>query len=70
MKTVCTHIWMLDPPEGPTSPGVCKLCSKTEVFPNALPEAEWGGHLGGRVSTNQQGGRESTPAAELAGAIH
>lgn len=34
----CTHHWLFDPPEGPTSRGVCKLCgSETEAY-NDIPD--------------------------------
>ena len=70
MIYTCTHIWLLDPPGGPTSQGVCKLCAKSETFPNALPETVLGSHAGDRVRTNRRRGRESTSEGELARVMH
>lgn len=33
----CTHHWMIDPPDGPYSKGVCKYCKEKRIFPNACP---------------------------------
>jgi hypothetical protein len=30
----CPHHWLIDPPQGPTSMGVCKLCGATREFDN------------------------------------
>ena len=32
----CVHHWLIDPPEGPVSKGVCKLCGEVKEFPNDL----------------------------------
>lgn len=34
----CVHHWVIDPPNGPTSVGVCKNCGEEREFPNAEPE--------------------------------
>ena len=33
----CTHVWQIDPPNGPTSEGMCRLCGETRRFNNYLP---------------------------------
>jgi len=31
----CRHYWVVEPPAGETSGGVCKLCGVTRSFPNS-----------------------------------
>ena len=35
------HHWMIEPPDGPQSEGVCKHCSQTMVFRNSEPPADF-----------------------------
>ncbi|MDD5093915.1 MAG: hypothetical protein PHV74_05985 [Dehalococcoidia bacterium] len=38
----CIHHWVIDPPSGPTSKGLCKRCGEEKDFPNLLPsDKEW-----------------------------
>ncbi|MBI2327485.1 hypothetical protein HYU92_04150 [Candidatus Curtissbacteria bacterium] len=32
----CQHYWLIEPPQGPTSPGVCKHCGDSKTFLNNL----------------------------------
>jgi hypothetical protein len=32
----CSHHWLIEPPKGPTSMGVCKLCGARKEFDNQL----------------------------------
>lgn len=32
--TQCPHYWIIEPPKGPTSKGVCKLCGASKEFNN------------------------------------
>lgn len=34
----CEHYWVIERPNGPTSKGVCRLCSEERAFPNFLPD--------------------------------
>ena len=34
----CVHYWIIEPPEGATSTGICKLCGAKEVFLNVIPQ--------------------------------
>jgi hypothetical protein len=36
---VCRHYWVVDSPNGPTSRGVCKLCSAEKDFWNSEPDS-------------------------------
>jgi hypothetical protein len=36
-EATCRHHWLIEPPNGPTSIGVCKLCGATREFDNQLP---------------------------------
>lgn len=37
----CTHFWMIDKPNGPTSQGRCTLCGETSEFKNSMPGSGW-----------------------------
>ena len=37
----CKHHWVIDSPDGPTSRGVCKLCSCVNEFSNSVPQMSW-----------------------------
>ena len=34
----CIHHWLIDPPDGPTSLGICKYCADVREFPNSLDD--------------------------------
>lgn len=38
VATQCRHYWLLEPPSGPTSRAVCKLCGATREFSNATDD--------------------------------
>jgi hypothetical protein len=56
-EMTCTHVWLLDPPDGPTSVGVCKLCGDARDFPNALPEDLWSTGVGAEARGRHQSRR-------------
>lgn len=37
-KSMCRHHWMIEPPDGPLSKGVCKLCGEVRMFNNILED--------------------------------
>ncbi|MBI4200560.1 MAG: hypothetical protein HY535_08840 [Chloroflexi bacterium] len=37
----CRHHWLIEPPQGPTSPGVCLLCGARREFKNYLENVGW-----------------------------
>ena len=37
-KEVCRHHWLIDPANGPTSRGVCKICGEVKMFDNILAD--------------------------------
>ena len=37
-KGICKHHWLIEPPNGPTSNGVCKLCGEVKMFDNILSD--------------------------------
>lgn len=37
-QKVCTHYWIIEPPLGPVSEGVCKICGAKQIFPNSIEE--------------------------------
>ena len=39
---VCQHHWLIQAADGPTSPGVCRLCGETKDFKNYVETATWG----------------------------
>lgn len=36
----CVHFWVLESPNGPTSPGVCQRCGATGSFSNWIDTTE------------------------------
>ena len=34
----CQHYWVIERPNGPTSRGVCRLCSEERDFPNFIED--------------------------------
>ena len=39
----CQHHWLIDPPNGPTATGTCRLCGETREFPNSHDYDTWQG---------------------------
>lgn len=37
----CSHYWIIDSPNGPTSVGRCKYCGAVKEFNNYLPYSSW-----------------------------
>jgi hypothetical protein len=37
----CSHYWIIDSPNGPTSVGRCKYCGAVKEFDNYLPYSSW-----------------------------
>jgi hypothetical protein len=37
-RGTCRHHWLIEPPNGPTSKGVCKLCGEVKFFDNILAD--------------------------------
>lgn len=37
----CVHHWIIAPPEGPTSTGVCKKCGAVKEFENHIGFSNW-----------------------------
>ncbi len=59
---ICRHHWVIEPPNGATSRGHCKLCGVDKVFRNSSEEFSWdsdhfnlGGRRGSRVEEKVQG---------------
>lgn len=44
-KPKCTHYWVIESPQGPTSRGVCKLCGAVSEFSNYVPYPTWEGRV-------------------------
>ncbi len=38
----CQHHWVIQAADGPTSPGVCRLCGERREFKNYVESATWG----------------------------
>ncbi len=39
---VCQHHWLIQAADGPTSPGVCRVCGEARDFRNYVETASWG----------------------------
>jgi hypothetical protein len=37
----CTHHWLIESPQGPTSMGICKLCGSQKEFRNSGSDFLW-----------------------------
>lgn len=37
----CVHFWLIEPPNGPTSYGVCKECGMRQEFRNSIETSSW-----------------------------
>ena len=40
-KGHCAHYWIIDPPDGPVSRGVCKICGDEKEFNNYAFYPRW-----------------------------
>ena len=38
----CSHHWVIQDGDGPTSAGVCRLCGELKQFKNYLEKSHWG----------------------------
>ncbi len=38
IRAACKHHWLIEPPNGPISKGVCKLCGEVKLFDNILAD--------------------------------
>ncbi len=41
----CVHFWLIEPPNGPTSYGACRVCGIRQEFRNSVETSSW--HKGG-----------------------
>ena len=59
----CVHHWIIAPPEGPTSTGVCKKCGAVKEFENHVGFSNWDNEmatlrrLGLRSAMKARGGK-------------
>lgn len=37
-QKVCVHHWIIAPPLGPESEGICKICGERRMFQNSIEE--------------------------------
>ena len=40
-QTQCRHHWIIEPPQGATSWGQCKICGACKEFPNSAGDSLW-----------------------------
>ena len=60
-KGTCKHHWVIGPPEGPTSTGVCRLCGAKKEFENSYKAAVASAHDAAK-DTVSGGKKMTTPA--------
>ena len=41
LRSQCSHHWVIESPDGPTSVGRCKYCGAVKEFSNYLPYSSW-----------------------------
>ena len=56
---VCRHHWLIQAADGPTSPGICRICGEARDFKNYVETASWG-------DTRLVNRPEPVPAAAMA----
>ena len=39
--SICVHQWRIEPPNGPTSYGVCGVCGESREFKNSYEISSW-----------------------------
>ena len=42
MTEPCSHHWIIEPANGPTSQGICQVCQEVRGFSNHIAEKSWG----------------------------
>ena len=55
----CSHHWVIQDGDGPTSAGVCRLCGELKEFKNYLIASHWGDDRASRESRTSLLGRPS-----------
>ncbi len=40
-ESICVHQWSIEPPNGPTSNGVCGVCGESREFKNSYEISSW-----------------------------
>ena len=53
VESQCTHHWLIDRPNGPTSLAVCKLCGDQTEFRNSIQGTGWDRDSQQRKRSNQ-----------------
>ncbi len=63
---VCQHHWVIEPPNGPTSRGLCRNCGESRDFLNYADGSSWGSD----VSLDQLAGGSRIPTRLGIGAVN
>jgi hypothetical protein len=61
----CSHHWVIQDGDGPTSAGVCRLCGELKQFKNYLEASHWGDEKAKNDSRTSLLGRPSKAQAIL-----
>lgn len=40
-EKTCVHHWIIEPPDGPVSQGICQKCGTRQEFQNFFPYSTW-----------------------------
>ena len=59
LKQTCRHYWLIEPPSGPVSLGICRFCLETRDFKNSSSWSGWGrwkGPFSGNTKTTEKRG--------------
>ena len=49
-KAQCSHHWIIEIAQGPTSKGVCKYCGEEKEFLNSWQDSLWEGDIPGLLN--------------------
>jgi hypothetical protein len=63
-QSECSHHWVIESPDGPTSQGRCKHCGVVKEFSNYLPYSSWNEEKApARKRSRRNGAEEGEPIA-------
>ncbi|GEM_PF-2420346 len=60
----CTHRWMIESPNGPTSMGRCLVCGSESEFKNSMPISGWDRDGSKAKKSNASGTTTDTASTE------
>jgi hypothetical protein len=63
LPETCVHQWVIEPPNGPTSQGKCRLCGDVRAFRNSLDITYWDTQRHGAGAARRKPAAGAAPVA-------